>query len=202
MDLFNQKFNCDFNILPSNGIVNYYGKVFSRNESDFYFSKLLNSILWKNDEILMFGKKIITSRKVAWYGDEDLSYTYSKVTKTPNSWTPVLMEIKEIVEKKTNETYNSCLLNLYHNGSEGMGWHSDNERELKPNGAICSVSFGENRVFSFKNNVTKETVSIDLESGSLLLMKGETQSYWKHQLPKSKKYNYPRINLTFRTIQK
>ena len=143
---------------------------------------------------------IVTKRKVAWYGDKPFKYTYSKTTKSALPWTKELLELKDIIEKKTGETFNSCLLNLYHNGEEGMAWHSDGEKDLKKNGAIGSLSFGTDRKFTFKHKATKQIVSILLEKGSLLVMKGTTQTNWLHRLPPTKKIKDPRINLTFRTI--
>jgi alkylated DNA repair dioxygenase AlkB len=165
-------------------------------------SILMQSIEWKNDEAIIFGKKIITKRKVAWYAEEAFKYTYSKTTKSALLWTPALLELKSNIEKIAGETFNSCLLNLYHNGSEGMAWHSDGEKDLKKNGTIASLSFGEERKFSFKHKETKIKKELILENGSLLLMKGKTQSNWLHRLPPSKRIINPRINLTFRTIVK
>ena len=197
MDLFN---NSVSNILPIDGDVNYYGRIFTNEKTKYYFERLLNSIAWDNDKAIIFGKLIITKRKVAWYGDKPFKYTYSKTTKSALPWTKELLELKRTVEKETGETFNSCLLNLYHDGNEGMAWHSDGEKDLKKNGAIGSLSFGADRKFSFKHKTTKKTVSIMLEKGSLLVMKGKTQANWLHHLPKTTKVNTPRINLTFRTI--
>lgn len=200
MDLFNQK--SETNILPFDGEVIYHGKILNNEKATYYFEQLLQQIQWENDKAIIFGKLIITKRKVAWYGDRPFEYTYSKTTKSALPWTKELLELKEIIEHKTGETFNSCLLNLYHNGDEGMAWHSDGEKDLKKNGAIASLSFGAERKFSFKHKTTKQTVSILLEKGSLVLMKGTTQTNWLHCLPPSKKVKSPRINLTFRTIVK
>ena len=188
------------NLLPQDGVVHYYGTIISSDEADLYFTQLLNNIAWQQDQLVLFGKHITTKRKVAWYGDQPYAYTYSYKTKHALPWSPILLDIKNIIEKKANTSFNSCLLNLYHDGSEAMGWHSDNEKELKPSGDIASVSFGAERKFSFKHKVTKQTIGQVLEHGSLLMMKENTQSFWLHSLPKSKKIYKPRINLTFRTI--
>lgn len=188
------------NLLPNDGVVYYYGKIFSIKDASHYFNILLNTIDWKNDEVMIFGKKIITKRKAAWYGEEGLSYTYSKITKQPLAFTKELLELKKIVEEISGTTYNSCLLNLYHNGGEAMGWHSDDEKELLQNGTIASVSFGAERKFIFRHKKTKETVGMMLENGSLLCMKDVTQTYWQHRLTPSAKITTARINLTFRTI--
>jgi alkylated DNA repair dioxygenase AlkB len=188
------------NILPADGEVFYYPKVFSADEADGYFKLLMKGIEWKNDEVIIYGKHIITKRKVAWYGDEDLSYKYSGITKNALRWTDFLLELKKVAEEKTGAKFNSCLLNLYHNGDEGMAWHSDDEKMLEQNASIASISFGAARKFSLKHKQTKETVNIILETGSLLDMKAPTQTHWLHSLPKTTLVKTPRINLTFRKI--
>lgn len=200
MDLFEQALAEPINILPQGGEVNYYGEVMSQSESDFYFNALLNEVDWRCDQAMIFGKRIETRRKVAWYADQPFTYTYSKITKCALPWTQNLQILKAMVEQKTGEMYNSCLLNLYHNGSEGMAWHSDGEKDLKKNGAIASLSFGAVRKFTFKDKQTREVVSLALKPGSLLVMKGETQQRWLHRLPPTKKVLGARINLTFRSI--
>lgn len=200
MDLFNPEFNPNSNLLPKDGTVLYYGKVMDYAKADYFFNRLMENIEWKNDEAIIFGQLITTKRKVAWYADTNFKYSYSKITKEALLWTPELLELKALAEEKTGETYNSCLLNLYHNGNEGMAWHSDAERDLKKNGAIASLSFGAQRKFAFKHKTTKENISLILEHGSLLLMKDQTQAHWLHRLPPTTKVNKPRINLTFRTI--
>jgi len=188
------------NRLPKDGMVNYYGKVLASKEADQYFDLLMQNILWENEEVIIFGKHIITKRKTAWYGDSDYSYTYSNTTKQALAWTKELSHLKQIVEEVAETKFNSCLLNLYHNGNEGMGWHSDDEKSLGKNNTIASLSFGAERNFSFKHKHTEQIVSFVLEHGSLLIMKDTTQTNWLHSLPKSKSVTRPRINLTFRTI--
>jgi alkylated DNA repair dioxygenase AlkB len=200
MDLFNTELDKNINLLPKDGTVNYYGSIMSITTANQYLAALLENIAWKNDEANIFGKLIITKRKVAWYGDTNFNYTYSNTTKQALVWTKELLELKAMVEEKTGETYNSCLLNLYHNGNEGMAWHSDGEKDLKKNGAIASLSFGAERKFAFKHKETKETASRILQNGSLLVMKDETQTHWLHRLPPTKLITRPRVNLTFRTI--
>ena len=201
MDLFNTEPSHLTNLLPKDGTVNYFGPIFSKTEADCFYQRLLNDIAWENDQALIFGKLIITKRKAAWYGDKPFNYTYSKITKTALPWTEELLALKQKVEAVSGETFNSCLLNLYHSGDEGMAWHSDAEKDLKKNGAIASVSFGAERKFSFKHKVDKTLVSVQLQHGSLLIMSGSTQSHWFHRLPPTKQANTPRINLTFRTIE-
>ncbi|HJS01382.1 MAG TPA: alpha-ketoglutarate-dependent dioxygenase AlkB [Flavobacterium sp.] len=200
MDLFSSEFDQNPNLLPKDGTVLYYGKIMDYATANFYYNCLLETIEWKNDEAIIFGQLITTKRKVAWYGETHFKYSYSKITKEALLWTEELKQLKALVEEKTGETYNSCLLNLYHDGAEGMAWHSDAEKDLKKNGAIASISLGAERKFAFKHKTTKETVSLILEHGSLLVMKDETQTHWLHRLPPTKKISKPRINLTFRTI--
>lgn len=202
MDLFGNLADANENLLPKDGTVNYYGKFLEKEEADAFYLQLLENIEWKNDEAVIFGKKILTKRKVAWYGDDNYEYTYSNSTKKAIPWTPELLKLKALAEEKTGEKFNSCLLNLYHSGDEGMAYHSDGEKDLKKNGAIASLSFGAERKFSFKHKFTKEKVDLLLEHGSLLVMKDQTQSFWLHRLPPTKKVFTPRINLTFRTIVK
>ena len=200
MDLFDNIEPWPRNILKQDGIVDYYGQLLAVTDADDYFKILFNTIEWQNDEAIIFGKRIVTKRKAAWYGDQAFEYTYSNTTKKALPWTQALKELKRLVEQETEESYNSCLLNLYHDGSEGMTWHSDNEEDLKRNGAIASLSLGAERKFSFKHKKTKQSFSINLENGSLIVMKGRTQHHWLHCVPKTKKVTEPRINLTFRTI--
>ena len=200
MNLFEQVLAAPINILPKEGEVNYYGEIMPLDEADFYFNALLTEIDWRCDQAVIFGKHIETKRKVAWYAEQAFSYTYSNITKSALSWTHHLLALKTLVEQQSGESYNSCLLNLYHNGSEGMAWHSDGEKDLKDNGAIASLSFGATRKFAFKHKQSKEVVSLDLKPASLLVMKGVTQKYWLHRLPPTTKVANARINLTFRSI--
>lgn len=201
MKLFDDTMDKTLNLLPKDGTVHYFGKILSATRADQYFDALLNTIEWKNDEAIIFGKKIVTKRKVAWYGDVSFEYTYSNTTKTALPWTKTLLELKEIVEVECGESFNSCLLNLYHTGDEGMAWHSDGEKDLKKDGTIASMSFGAERKFSFKHKQTQEKIELMLEHGSLLLMKDTTQTHWLHRLPPTKKVTGPRVNLTFRIIK-
>ncbi|MGZ3812188.1 MAG: alpha-ketoglutarate-dependent dioxygenase AlkB family protein [Mucilaginibacter sp.] len=172
MDLFNTEPNA--NLLPRDGEVTYSGRIMAPKEADYYLNILLSTIAWKNDEAIIYGKHIITKRKAAWYGDNDYAYTYSNTTKQALSWTSELYQLKKLVEELTGATFNSCLLNLYHNGDEGMAWHSDDEKSLGRNTTIASLSFGAERQFALKHKKTKEKTSLILEHGSLLVMKGAT----------------------------
>jgi alkylated DNA repair dioxygenase AlkB len=196
MLLFND--NSSLNLLPYDGDLYYYGPIFSVAEANQWQQALTQNIDWKNDELIMFGKKIVTGRKVALYADNTTTYTYSKQTKQALTWTPELLQLKQIIEVKTAQTFNMCLLNLYHHGKESMGWHSDNESELQHNGSIASLSFGAERKFMFKHKASKKIITLNLEHGSLLLMQGSIQQHWLHQLPPMAKVEASRINLTFR----
>ncbi len=200
MNLFNEPLDQPISVISKDGCVDYYGQVFNELEASTHFAYLRDNIEWKNDEAIIFGKKIITKRKVAWYANQPFEYTYSKRTKRALPWTSELLALKKIAEAHSGESYNSCLLNLYHDGSEGMAWHSDGETDLKRNGAIGSLTFGAERKFAFKHKASKEVVSLALQHGSLLVMKGQTQSHWLHRLPPTTKVSEARINLTFRTI--
>ena len=200
MQLFDIEADPRHNHLPYDGTVQYYGKVIQEMVADDYFEKLMQNIAWENDQAIIFGRQITTKRKVAWYGDQGYEYTYSNVNRYALPWTVELLELRQRVEQLTGERFNSCLLNLYHTGEEGMSWHSDDETDLKKNSAIASLSFGAERKFAFKHKQSKEKVELYLEHGSLLVMKDATQSHWLHRLPPTKKVSTARINLTFRTI--
>jgi alkylated DNA repair dioxygenase AlkB len=197
MDLFS---NETTNLLPCDGEVLYHGPVLSAQQANQYFQALLETIAWRNDEVIIFGKHIVTKRKVAWYGDAGLDYTYSGITRTPLPWTDVLLQLKQLAEERTGALYNSCLLNLYHDGNEGMSWHSDDEKTLTHHAAIAALSFGAERKFSFKHKQQPLTASVLLQHGSLLVMQGATQTHWLHSLPKTVKVSKPRISLTFRNM--
>ena len=188
------------NLLPFDGIVHYHGSIIEPIDCMRFFSQLRDQIEWKHDEVIMFGKRITTARKTAWYGDRNFPYTYSRITRTALPWTLVLLELKKLVEKISGETFNACLMNLYHSGNEGMAWHSDDEVELKKHAAIASLSLGAERKFAFKHKINQTTVPLILENGSLLVMKGSTQTHWLHRLPPTTKVQDARINLTFRTM--
>jgi alkylated DNA repair dioxygenase AlkB len=198
MDLFGH--DSTTNLLPYDGIVNYFGPILSTADTNFFYQTLLGEIPWRNDEAVIFGKHIITARKVAWYGDSNFSYAYSGTRKQALMWTKELIALKKIVEEQTGSPFNSCLLNLYHDGNEGMAWHSDDEKSLHLNSAIASISLGAEREFRFKHKRLDEKVSVLLESGSLLVMKDCTQTHWLHSIPKTKRVKSPRINLTFRNM--
>lgn len=187
-------------ILAKDGQAEYLNSFLDVNTADSLFRNLLGSLAWESDQIQMFGKLVTTARKVAWVGDPECLYTYSGVQKTPQAWSKELVQMRHKLEQFTGYTYNSCLLNLYHTGNEGMGWHSDNEKELDGITPIASISLGARRKFAFRHKQDKTTCSVFLEHGSLLIMHPPIQEYWHHSLLKTKTVTGPRINLTFRKI--
>lgn len=183
------------------GQYTYIPNFFDKVNSDLYFDNLKKEIEWKQEEMNLYGKVQKFPRLTAWYGNKDKPYTFSGITLVPNYWTQQLFKIKEKVESQCNTDFNSVLLNLYRNGSDSISWHTDAEKELGTNPLIASVSFGGTRKFQLKHQQTNEKIEIELEHGSLLIMQGSLQHYWKHQIPKTKKAVSERINLTFREIK-
>jgi alkylated DNA repair dioxygenase AlkB len=182
--------------------VLYYPSLFGTSESVDFFQDLTLSIAWEQREIKVPGKIVPLPRLTAWYGDPGKTYRYSGMTHNPHSWTPALTTIKERIEAAADAQFNSALLNLYRNEQDSVSWHSDDEPELGENPVIASVSLGAARMFQFKHkHESKLRLTIELTSGSLLLMRGTTQKFWKHRIPKSKEPCGARINLTFRIIQ-
>ena len=187
--------------LPDAEII-YYRDFYDRPKADLIYTELERDILWQQDDIRIFGKTHPQPRLTALYGNEGLSYSYSNIKMEPHPWNLLLQKIKLEVEKVAATTFSTVLLNYYRNGKDSNGWHADNEKELGLNPIIASVSFGAERVFQLKHNSdTEQKKSIVLQHGSLLLMKGTTQHFWKHQIPKNAKPIGPRINLTFRLIK-
>lgn len=186
--------------MPDAEVIMYYN-FFGKNESEEIFSELYRTVAWKQETTSLYGRQIALPRLTAWYGDEGRAYTYSKIKMEPQPWIPILKSIKLQIEEISNEVFNSVLLNLYRDGKDSISWHSDDEPELGKNSVIASVSFGGTRRFMFRHKYKKELkFNIELNPGSLLLMKGETQHFWQHQIPKTNKVIQPRINLTFRKI--
>lgn len=183
--------------------ITLFENFFSIVESNEYLQKLLNEINWRHDKIKIFGKEIFQPRLTALYGDEGLEYTYSGLRMQPEPWNYPLSFIKNRIENIAGVAFTTCLLNLYRDGKDSMGWHQDNEKELGKNPIIASVSFGAMRNFQLKHIHQHQlgTITIPLGHGSLLLMKGPTQHFWKHQIPKTKKPLSARINLTFRRLR-
>lgn len=194
-------FESTINLKMEDADVIYYPHFFNQNDSDLYFNSLLKNICWQEDTIKVFGKTYLQPRLTAFYADNSKTYKYSNITMKPNLFDNELLTIKNSIEKKLKIKFTSCLANLYRDGKDSNGWHADNEKELGENPIIASLSFGAERVFHFKHRHKKELKKkLILKHGSLLLMKGETQHNWLHQIPKTKKNIGKRINLTFRII--
>ena len=185
----------------SDAVFEFYPNFFSKEEADLLLEKIVHETPWQHDEITIFGKKIFQPRLTCLFGNEGKPYSYSGITMHPNPWNHTIMHIKNEVEKSINQNFTTVLANLYRNEKDSNGWHADNERELGRNPIIASVSFGEERKFQLKhvsdNNIK---LSLNLNHGSLLLMKEGSQIHYKHQIPKATQPKNNRINLTFRTI--
>ena len=194
-------FKSAINLRMKDADVVYHPNFFSKEESAIYFNSLLKNLHWKEDSIKVFGKTYLQPRLTAFYADNTKTYKYSNVTMLPCAFDGELLKIKNYIETKLKIKFTSCLANLYRDGKDSNGWHADNEKELGTNPIIASVSFGAERLFHFKNRYDKALKKkLNLEDGSLLLMKGKTQHNWLHQIPKTKKPIGKRINLTFRII--
>ncbi|XCF05577.1 alpha-ketoglutarate-dependent dioxygenase AlkB [Tamlana crocina] len=181
--------------------VAYYPRFFDMNEADYFFKTLLETIDWQQDYITIFGKTHPQPRLTAFFANNNKNYSYSNIKMKATPFTQELLQIKHSIEKELDISFTSCLANLYRNGSDSNGWHADNEKELGKNPVIASISFGAERIFHLKHRRDNtQKAKINLEHGSLLLMKGETQHHWLHQIPKTKKEVGKRINLTFRII--
>jgi alkylated DNA repair dioxygenase AlkB len=189
------------NLLPYGGELYYVPDVFSREESDEYFNQLFTQIRWKQEPIKIFGKEVMQPRLTAWYGDVTKPYAYSGITMAPNHWIDPLLKIKSVADELSGAQSSSALLNLYRDGNDGLGWHRDNEKVLGPAPTISSVNFGAVRTFQLRDHKDKNNlISIGLQPGSIVIMKGASQQVWEHRVPKSKKFFGPRINITFRWI--
>jgi alkylated DNA repair dioxygenase AlkB len=186
------------NLLPKDGEVEFVSHFI---ENDF-LQELIDSIKWSQDNMNMFGKVVDLPRLTAWYGDSEATYTYSGIANHPIGWTPLLLELKQKIETYTGQSFNSVLLNYYRDQNDHMSWHTDDEKELGTNPVIASLSFGETRLFQFKHfkDSAQPKISIKTEPGSLVIMRGETQKYWRHRIAKPSLPMGPRVNLTFRNI--
>ena len=182
--------------------VSYGAQYIPSEWADHIFVQLREELIWEQKPIKIFGKEMLQPRLVAWYGDPGITYTYSGLTLQAHPWHSTLWEIKQTLENTLSTQFNSVLCNLYRDGQDSMGWHADDEPELGPNPVIASLSFGASRMFHLrhKTDLDLPTAKIALEHGSLLVMGGDTQTFWKHQLPKTRRTIGPRINLTFRKI--
>jgi len=187
-------------LLSSDGRVDYIPDFLSAQESRKSFDKLKDEIDWQQDELIMFGRRIVMRRESAWFANGNKSYKYAGINRKGQSWTPQLESLKNKVVDFAGIEFNSCLANYYFDGNDGMGFHADDEKMLDSNKPIISLSLGAERIFQFQHKKTKLKKEIVLEDGSLLAMHPPCQKYWKHALPKTKSLDQPRINLTFRSV--
>jgi len=201
-DLFSSEEDTTAHKLPlQDSDITYYPNFLSRTDASEAFQKINNQIPWQQDDIKVFGKVYKQPRLTALYGEDEKTYTYSGIEMFPKPFTPLLREIKAKIETVSETKFTTVLLNLYRDGNDSNGWHSDDEKELGNEPVIASLSLGAKRKFKLKHRTEPHLKhDIFLEHGSLLLMKGRTQECWLHQLPKSKLVTQPRINLTFRVI--
>ena len=181
--------------------IQYYPNFFDKTTANDLFLKLQKEIIWQQDDIMVYGKTYAQPRLTALYGNQGKPYGYSNIVMQPHNWSPLLMYIKNEIETICKENFTTVLLNNYRNGKDSNGWHADNEKELGRNPIIASVSFGAERVFQLKHNSLDLKQNIILQHGSLLIMQGTTQHFWKHQIPKTAKPISERINLTFRILR-
>lgn len=208
MDLFGNIIPDKSNHKPKSGLTKiengeyiYFPNFFTRSESDLYLQKMLVDIDWKQESMNMYGKEVQFPRLTAWYGDNDRPYSFSGITLQPKKWNEDLLQIKGRIEPISEVVFNSVLLNLYRSGRDSISWHTDEEKELGPNPVIASVNFGATRKFQLRHKSTKEKLEIELSHGSLLIMRGELQHFWQHQVPKTSLELKERVNLTFRVIK-
>jgi alkylated DNA repair dioxygenase AlkB len=201
LNMFLSESNDNELIKINNGEYIYIPNFYKKELADKYLDRLISDIKWKQESLKMYGKEIPFPRLTSWYGDDDKPYSFSGIKLQPNPWSPGLLKIKSDIESKVEVTFNSVLLNRYRDGNDSISWHTDAEKELGLNPIIASVNFGTERKFQLKHKKTNERIDILLKHGSLLIMQGELQHFWKHQIPKSKKVNQERVNLTFRVIK-
>ena len=187
-------------LLPNDPSALLYEAAFPEDEAHSLFTRLQDEIPWEQRQIRMFGKLIDQPRLVAWFGDTSASYTYSGLTLNPHSWTPAVDACRRRCEALAGVSFNSGLANLYRDGQDTVGWHSDDEPELGDEPIIASVSFGVTRRFDLRHKSGEPTVKTELTSGSVVIMTGRCQSHWKHQVARTKRVDAPRINLTFRRL--
>lgn len=196
-----QEWSSEFEPLPlTDAIASWCPRFLGPEEGDRLLQTLQVQVPWRQDPIRLFGKTMLQPRLTAWYGDREAVYTYSKLRLDPLGWLPALLDLKHRIEAFSQFRFNSVLLNLYRDGRDSMGWHSDDEPELGPNPAIASLSLGVSRRFLLRHKTRPDRTTLLLSHGSLLLMAGPMQHHWQHHIPKTKQPLGPRLNLTFRQI--
>lgn len=201
LDLFNQSEDPTSVVKITNGEYIFIPSFYNKLKADSYLESFLKNIHWKQESMFMYGRKVDFPRLTAWYGDNNKPYSFSGITLAPHEWNKELLDIKKDIEPLSGTIFNSVLLNRYRNGNDSISWHTDAEKELGRNPIIASVNFGATRKFQLRHLQTGETHEILLQHGSLLIMLGELQHFWQHQVPKSKTILTERINLTFRVIK-
>jgi alkylated DNA repair dioxygenase AlkB len=194
--------NQEILVKTANSVVTYRSEFLSVQESNSLYEYLLKGISWQHDEAVIYGKKIFTKREIAWFADDGFDYNYSGASRIAHKWDTEVLKVKAKLEAETGHTFNSCLLNLYHDGSEGMGWHSDDQNHLDPDSTtVAIISLGAERYFKLRETKVRDNQrKLILEKGSLLLMLDQTQAYWQHEIPKMAGIKTPRISLTWRTM--
>ena len=183
-----------------NGILKYIPEFYETKDASSLYDQLMEGLKLEQNEITIFGKTYNTPRLEAFYARNGEQYGYSGEKMKTRRFTPLINSICQKIETFTGESFNSVLVNLYRDGQDSNGWHSDDEKELGPTPFIASLSLGETREIQFKHKNSGERCVYPLENGSLMLMSGEIQKYWKHQIPKTKRKKEARLNLTFRKI--
>lgn len=186
------------NNLPFNGELYLVNNFYPENEAQIIFNELLHTLNWQQEQLFIYGRRVKVPRLMCWFGDKNTHYQYSGVNHQPQPWTKTLLLIKQKIESFHSCSFNSVMANLYRNGADSMGCHADDEKELGENPLIASLSLGEQRLIKFRHSKSKDVVDLILNHGDLLIMAGEIQHHWKHEIPKTKKTKTERINLTFR----
>lgn len=187
-------------LLPFDGSAVIHPGFINPNRADEIMHRLMNETQWEQRDIVVFGKQHREPRLSTWHSEPHISYSYSGILRTPQPWTPLLVELRDMCVSVTNAKFNAVLANLYRDGNDGVGWHADNEASNGREPTIASLSFGASRRFDFRHRESKQTIRVQLESGSLLVMSGLSQHCWVHQLPRTKRVIEPRVNLTFRRV--
>lgn len=188
------------NLIPYDGQLYHWPRFYPREQADSYFQLLYQNLTWQQENLFIYGRWLPVPRLMAWYGEPAAHYRYSGVDHPPLPWTPELQTLRLDMQSVCGQSFNSVLANLYRDGRDSMGCHADDEKGLGPNPVIASLSFGETRLLRFRHPQSSRRLDIELMHGDLLIMAGELQQHWRHELPKTRRPKQPRINLTFRNI--
>lgn len=188
------------NLAPYDGKLFWLRGFYPTSPADIYFQRLYKSLAWRQEQLFIYGRQVLVPRLMAWYGDHDAHYRYSGTDHIPLPWTVELLKLRADVEIVCNQRFNSVLANLYRDGRDSMGCHADDEKELGLKPTIASLSFGDTRLLRFRHPRSGKKLDLELAHGDLLIMAGDLQHHWRHELPKTRRPKQPRINLTFRRI--